>query len=575
MSRIPFLLLLLLLLTGVASALTYEDKPNVTAYVLGSNHLMRGNYETIDLVVYNPAENKKVVYADEEEAQFFSGKENLLFSAYNVRLSLEGDGFVEVKTPEQRIPVLPPFKPVRVRFVVKVKDDAEGAHGLRLKVEFDRIRDLEYLDTYPPQTVPVEKVVSGTNETITEEYRILPEDYKISYEEVSFEIPLKVYVEERGVRIEVVNFSAENMVGKGKGRLVVWIENVGDKVGRNAYVVLEPPSGFTAKPSYQPSMPKRPSTPSAVPTLPTSASQPAYYVGDLRPGEVVKAVFYVKMGTEEEGNYTFRVKAIYLNEYDRLEESNEVPFGVHVAKAPSIEVTSVRSHVYVNSKGDVIVHLIPTADLKDVSVHLSTYRPLSVVSAEYYLGDVKAGHSYFAVFTVQASDDAKPVTYPADVWIRYRSLDEYFESDPVRIGVKVNPKMKIEVYGIPKIQAGSEAVVEWTIKNVGNFTIRDATARLTILDPFSSSDDTAYVGTLKPGETAVVKFKLKVDKDATPKLYGLNLEVKYKDPEDEWAISEPVKAVVEVLPGSMRFAPILILALIVGVGVVAWRWRSK
>ena len=177
-------------------------------------------------------------------------------------------------------------------------------------------------------------------------------------------------------------------------------------------------------------------------TLPASASQPAYYIGDLRPGEVAKAIFYVKIDTKEEGNYTFKVKAVYLNEFDQIEESNEVPFGVHVAKAPSFEVKSVQSHVYVNTKGDVIVKIVPTADLKDVSVYLSTNSPLSVLSAEYYLGDVQAGQEYIAVFTVQASNEAKPVTYPAEIRMKYKSLDEYFESDPIKIGIKVNPKMK-------------------------------------------------------------------------------------------------------------------------------------
>ncbi len=584
----------LILLTNTASALTYEDKPNVTAYIVGSNHLTRGNYEILNVVVYNPAERKKVDYAYEEESMFFSGRENMLFTAYNVELKLEGNGYVEVKTPEQKIPALPPFKPVRLQFVVKVDDDAKtGEYLLKLRVKFDRIDGLEYLDTYPPQEVPVQKVVSGTNETLTEEYRVLTEAYKIRYKEVSFEIPLTVYVEEKNVRLEIANVTAENMMGRAKGRVIVWVKNVGDKTGRNAYLILETPPGFTTStpqndmatpvpmqiPSAMPSTTPALATikPTAVqPTVTASVSQPTYYIGDFKPGEVAKAVFYVKVNVREEGNYTFKVRAVYLNEYNQTEYSNEVPFGVHVAKAPDFKVKSVQSKVYVNTKGDVIVKIVPTVDLKDVSVYISTSPPLSVLSAKYYLGDVRAGEEYTAVFKIQASNDAKPVTYPAEIRLKYRSLDEYFESDPIEIGIKVNPKMRLEVYGTPKIQAGSEAVVEWTVKNVGNFTIREATARLTIVDPFSSSDDTAYIGTLKPGETAVVKFKLKVDRDATPKLYGLNLEVKYKDPEDEWAVSEPVKAVVEVTPAKAPYGliPLLIFSAVV-VGFLAWRRRKK
>jgi hypothetical protein len=303
-------------------------------------------------------------------------------------------------------------------------------------------------------------------------------------------------------------------------------------------------------------------------------SQPAYYVGDLMPGEIAKAVFYVKINVKDEGNYTFKVKAVYLDEYGKTITSDPVPFGVHVAKAPELKVKSVESHVFVNAKGKVVVTLTPTSDMKDVTVYLIANPPLSVLSSEYYLGDVEAGKTYTAVFKVEASDSAQPVTYSAQIKAKYKSLDEYFETDPITVGIKVNPKMKFEVYGIPKIQAGREAVVEWTIKNVGNFTIREATARLTIIDPFSSSDDTAYIGTLKPGETATVKFKLKVDGDATPKLYGLNLEVKYKDTEGEWAISEPVKAVVEVTPAK-GFSLIGVLAVVVVAGIVILIYRRR
>ncbi len=580
-----FAVILIVLLTNTSYALTYEDKPNVTAYIAGSNHLTRG-YGVLNVVVYNPAERKKVDYFDEKESSFFSGREDTLFTAYNVVLRLEGNEYIEVKTPEQKIPALPPFKPIDLKFVVKVKDYAkEGKYNLTLNVSFDRIKDLAYLDTYAPQIVPVQKTVVDGNETTTYEYRTLVEDYKIRYEHVSYEIPLTVYVEEKPVKIEIVNVSTENMVGMSKGKITVWIKNVGEKEGKNAYIVLETPSGFTAsaltRPTTTPVPMKIPSTVPPVASVPSMSStsmqppQPAYYIGDIRPGETAKAEFYVRINVKDEGNYTFKVKAIYLNEFNQIEESNSVPFGVHIAEAPSLIVKSVKSMVYVNSKGDVIVTVVPTSNLKDVSLYLSAKPPLSVLSAEYYLGNVEAGKEYRAVFKVQASDEAKPITYPAEIRMRYRSFGDYFESDPVSIGVKINPKMKFEVYGVPKIHAGSTEIVTFVIKNVGNFTVKEATARLTITDPFTSNDDTSYIGTLKPGESKEIKFKLSVDSDATPKMYGLNLEVKYKDLEDEWCISEPTKAVIEVIPPQPPYGIIAIAVITAIVSVVYYLRRSK
>ncbi len=54
------------------------------------------------------------------------------------------------------------LRKVELAFVVKVKDEAKtGKYGLKLKVRFDRIDDLLYLDTYFSQLVPVQKTVQG------------------------------------------------------------------------------------------------------------------------------------------------------------------------------------------------------------------------------------------------------------------------------------------------------------------------------------------------------------------------------------------------------------------------------
>ncbi len=582
-------ILILIALTSQVSALSYEEKPNVTAYVVGSDHLIRGT-NVLNVIVYNPAKRVKVDYFDQKEAMFFSGREDMLFTAYNVNITLVGNDYITVKTSEQRIPALPPFKPVRLQFVVKVKDDAKaGRYELKLKVSYDIIDDLVDVETLPQSwTFYQKQVVDNDEANATYIYRYQPvtEYYKLRYKRVELEIPLTVFVDEKDVRLKILSVKSENMIGKGKGKITVEVKNVGEKIAKNAYLVLETPPEFKAvappetampQPAMQTTLTKIPqmsTLPTQTPTTQT-AFQSAYFVGDLKPNGTAKATFYVNINAKDEGNYTFKIKAVYVDDYGRLRVSNEVPFGVHVRKAPQFKVVSVESRVYVNSKGDVVVRLVPDTNLSDVTVYLTASPPLSILSSEFYLGDVKAGKEYTAVFKVKASDEAKPVTYPAEIRVKYKSMDEYFESDPIEVGIKVNPKMRFEVYGIPKVHAGSTEVVTFVVKNVGNFTVREATARLTIVDPFSSNDDTAYIGTLKPGESAEVKFKVSVDRDATPKRYGLNLEVKYKDPEGEWAISEPTKAVIEVLPPQPPYTAIAIAIVVALLSVIYLRRRRK
>ncbi len=334
------------------------------------------------------------------------------------------------------------------------------------------------------------------------------------------------------------------------------------RVARNAYFVLKLPEGFeafsgTQKMQVAQIAPGAGMMPSgmmagmpamAMPTAMPAGGEVSYFVGTLAPGSDAVAKFVFKAKVKDGGNYTFTLKLRYVDEYGNIRESNEVPVGVAVRNAPRVTVCGIESAVHVNAKGSVKIKLKSDSDMNDVSVEIRTNPPLSVLSSEYYVGDVKAGEEFEVAFTLKASDEAEPVVYPVELIVKFRSMDEYFELDPIKVGVAVKPKIEFSVEGTAAIAAGEEGIVVFRIKNTGNFTVRDATARITIVDPFSSTDDTAFLGTLKPGEAAEAKFKISVDKDATPKKYALNMEIKYRDPEGEWAYSEPIKAVIEVKP---------------------------
>ncbi len=596
--RFVLVLVVMLIAIGNAQALYIKEKPSVTVSIAGTNHLKRGT-NVITLIAYNPAEEKRIIYDNPEQAMFFKGRESLLFTAYNVSFELEGNRYIEVKTPVQKIPAIPPMKPIQLKFIVKVKDSAKaGEYELKLKVKYDIIHDVDVNFGVQQFAIPTVYNISGNYSQYgtVSNYEIsqyLNELY-IDYTHKELEIPVKVYVDKEDVRLEVLSVKTENFEAKGKGLVTVKVKNIGEKTGKNAFLVLITPNGFSVKanPPAMMQMPigQTPMTPTTMPVMPTgqipSAMMPstsamppamqslltstnAVFVGDLKPGEEVEATFPVKIEVSDGGNYTFEIKAVYLDEYGNVLESKPVPFGVYVSPPPKIEIKSVESKVYVGSSGDVIVRLRIDKPLKEASVILKVNPPLSILSSEYYLGNVVPNKDYEAIFKVEALKEAVAVVYPATLIVKYKSMNEWTESDPIRIGIKVNPKLRFEIIGIPKIAQGEEKVITVKIKNLGNFTLREATARITIVDPFTSTDDTAYIGTLKPGEAKNISFKIKVDKDATPKLYGLNLEVKYKDPEGDWAISEPTKLVIEVTPAKPNFAllgGILAVVLLTAIG---------
>ena len=78
--------------------------------------------------------------------------------------------------------------------------------------------------------------------------------------------------------------------------------------------------------------------------------------------------------------------------------------------------------------------------------------------------------------------------------------------------------------------------------------------------------DQAFIGTLQPGESKTVVFRLDVDSDATPKDYGINSEIKYTDVNGDTVISESMKIPVVVNAAS---ASLLLPAAAVIIVIVA------
>ncbi len=510
------------------------------------------------------------------------------------------------------MPALPPMQPLTLTFTVKIPDDAEaGECVLNLEAEYYRLDSLKDISILGPTTVPEQvqyyirynqtsqQYKETGNGTRVEVYTKITEKYELEYVKETKIIPITIYIEKKPVTLEIVNLASENLVGKGKGKITITVKNAGEETAKNAYLVLDTPSGIEAEglslssqsapPSFgampsvsgsamgmtMPMMPTGAVGAGAMPGMPQtglSSAKAAYYIGDLKPGETANATFYLRLDVKDGGSYPLHIKAVYLDEYGRLTESDSTTFGINI-KAPEISVKSVESRIYVNAKGELRVVLVSDSDLKYITAKISASSPLSVLSSEYYVGDVKANQEFEAVFKLKASSEAKPVTYPADITVIHKSMDEYVELDAVRVGVKVNPKMVFEVTGQPTVAAGESAIVTFTIKNLGEFEVKDAMARITIVDPFSSSDDSAFIGNLKPGESANASFKITVDRDATPKLYALNLEVKYKDPEGEWAISEPAKAIINVTPAKPPYLLYGIVAAIILAGIAVYLKR--
>jgi len=112
--------------------------------------------------------------------------------------------------------------------------------------------------------------------------------------------------------------------------------------------------------------------------------------------------------------------------------------------------------------------------------------------------------------------------------------------------------------------------------------VYNAQVRLSAVDPFTSNDDTAYLGDMKPGDNATARFVVNVDNDATVKAYGLDSEIRYRDALQNSQISDTMKVQITLAEqeGLMNVLtnPIVlsvIVILILGAGYYIMVQRKK
>lgn len=199
---------------------------------------------------------------------------------------------------------------------------------------------------------------------------------------------------------------------------------------------------------------------------------------------------------------------------------------------------------------------------------------INVKSGPQEAGTLKQGKqsSSPTKFTIEINKDAPAGIYPLTLDLSYQyqnnvqvSGDEFDSTTGLvtnkEVGIWYENKtqtqtINIEVKKEPYFEATNitgdlypdeGGMLYVTYKNTGEEPAKDATVRVSAADPFSTTDDQAYLGTLKPGESAVAAFDMDVDDTATPKPYSLSSEIFYEDTDGHDQISDTIKVNTEVL----------------------------
>jgi hypothetical protein len=212
----------------------------------------------------------------------------------------------------------------------------------------------------------------------------------------------------------------------------------------------------------------------------------------------------------------------------------------------------------------------------DVTAEIVPGSSVSPIGQASFLGDMPGNSAVTTQLKASVSSKAIAQNSSVDIMINYKDDRNVPRQSLLTIGVMIEAKLNFEVQPVQvegRLTPGSKAVITIPIVNAGDYAADNAVARINIVNPFatapfSTTDDTAFIGTLQPGETGLAKFRVSVDGDALPEPYMLEVQVEYFDSLGNSYTSDTIRVTVIVQQPSGLSTLAIVLISLAGVALV-------
>ncbi|MCK9592134.1 MAG: NEW3 domain-containing protein [Methanoregula sp.] len=321
-------------------------------------------------------------------------------------------------------------------------------------------------------------------------------------------------------------------------------------------------------------------------------------LGDLKGSSIANCIITMKVDADAAaGSYNLPLNLKYTYLYDATQygvdtiqynykEKNET-FSLPINIKPELKISVLSAkgeHLNAGTEGYVTLEVKNIGHENGKKAIIKIVRndmsPVLPTSGSMYIGDFSVNQTVSSQFKVSISSDAEEQTYPLDVLVNYENSEgDQVTSDVETIGLQVGKKIDFSIISsADTVSPGQKKVITVQYTNTGGAPAYNVQARISAVDPFTSNDDTAFLGTIAPGETQEAAFEISVDKSATIKEYALDSEVRYRDALDNSLISDPMKVRIVVKEeNSLLGNPIIlavIAAVVILVGYLVWRQRT-
>jgi hypothetical protein len=309
-------------------------------------------------------------------------------------------------------------------------------------------------------------------------------------------------------------------------------------------------------------------------------------IGDIKSQGTATVAITTKItsdATEGEYQLPLNIRYTYLAsslqeaadvlQYNYQQVNETIPITIKIKPQIKIEILdAVSENLNIGSEGylNLTIKNIGLEDGKKASVKIlrNGASPIIPTDSSVFIGDFPHNSTVTCRYKVVVSDEAEIQSYPVDVLVMYENREgDVVSSTADTIGIPVGGKISFIITSPPvRVLQGSQSVIQIVYTNTGTRPAYLAQARLSVVEPFKSSDDTAYLGDIRPGENATAHYQVQVDDAATIRNYTLDTEVRYRDALDNSQVSDPFTVAFEVQPKPPAGGLIQVLGII---GIIA------
>jgi hypothetical protein len=323
-------------------------------------------------------------------------------------------------------------------------------------------------------------------------------------------------------------------------------------------------------------------------------------VGDIRGGNTVTVQFKAKISANATaGEYhlplTLRYRyprvivqeAADVFEFTYNEAEDTLPVTIRIQPRVKAEVIEAGAEeLTVGSEGYLNLKIKNTGPENGTMASVKLLRngqsPIIPVDTTLFIGEFPSGDTVACRYKIAVSKDATNQMYPVDLVVSYTNREgTVVTSSKTTIGVPVNAKPPFTILSpVPEVPRGTGRTIEVRYQNDGNMTVYDAQARISLHDPLTIGDNTAYLGDIAPGESVIARYEVEADAAAEPMVYSFESTLRYRDALGTSLESDTLLLQIAVVPAASGSGGSLLLAggiLAVIVACVAFLvyWRKK